>query len=707
MAGKYALIIGNSQYDDPTLKGLQAPDADARALADVLRDAAIGGFEVQTLINESSFKITQEIDSFFDNRKSDDLLLFYFSGHGVKDEDGQLYFALVNTKPRRLYSTAVRAQDVNNLMRRCYSKQQVLLLDCCYSGAFAKGMIAKADTTIGTRENFSGHGRVILTASDSMQYALEGDEVTGQGARSIFTRVLVEGLKGGADLDNDGLIAFDELAEYVGARVREENRDQTPQHWALGVDGKIFIAKNSNPIAPKPAPLPLELQAAIENPLASVREAAARDLVRLVRGSHRGLALSAVEALKGLADDDSRRVANVAGELLTALRESKEAERIAKEKAEQERVAREKAEAERFVQEKIEMERLAKEKAEQDRIAREKLEAERLAKQKIEDERLAKEKAEQDRLTREQMGAKQTPEVLHKEVGKVKIKPVERKDLEGHTIRGNVRGLLSNRKILIPASVIVLGVLLLLGAIFIGNPITQVSKIDGMTQVYVPAGSFTRGSDSGSSDERPAHTVTLDAFWIDKTEVTNAIYAWCVKAGMCSAPSQTKSYTRSSYYGNSQYDNYPVIYVSWNDANKYCGWAGRRLPTEAEWEKAARGTDGRTYPWGNAAPDQNKSNYSRNVGDTTEVGKYPSGASIYGALDMVGNVSEWVNDWYHETYYINSPSQNPFGPVLGAYRALRGGAWYGNDYIVRASYRGGNVPTSSGDNLGFRCASSP
>ncbi len=246
MAGKFALIIGNSQYDDATLKGLQAPDADARALAEVLGDAAIGGFEVRTLINESSFKIIEEIESFFENRKSDDLLLFYFSGHGVKDQDAQLYFAVANTKVNRLLATAIRAQDVNNLMRRCPSKQQVLLLDCCYSGAFAKGMIAKkVDSSIGTRERFDGRGRVILTASDSMQYAFEGDKIKGRNVQSVFTNVLVEGLgTGDADLDNDGLISFDELADYVCDRVADHTPDQTPKRWELDARGKILIAKS-------------------------------------------------------------------------------------------------------------------------------------------------------------------------------------------------------------------------------------------------------------------------------------------------------------------------------------------------------------------------------------------------------------------------------------------------------------------------------
>ena len=174
------------------------------------------------------------------------------------------------------------------------------------------------------------------------------------------------------------------------------------------------------------------------------------------------------------------------------------------------------------------------------------------------------------------------------------------------------------------------------------------------------------GSDAGLGDERPVHTVTLDAFWIDKTEVTNAMYALCVKAGNCPALAQRSSEMNQIYFGNPQFDNYPVINVSWDNANAYCKWANRQLPTEAQWEKAARGSDGRTYPWGNTAPDQNRLNFGNFVGDTTEVGKYPTGASIYGATDLVGNVWEWVADWYDGSYYGKSPPQNPTGPATGS-----------------------------------------
>jgi len=234
----------------------------------------------------------------------------------------------------------------------------------------------------------------------------------------------------------------------------------------------------------------------------------------------------------------------------------------------------------------------------------------------------------------------------------------------------------------------------------------QISPIDGMSQVYIPAGEFEMGSDLGDSDERPVHTVYLEAFWMDQTEVTNAMYAQCVAAGDCDLPSSLISYTRASYYGNAVYADYPVIYVSWNGAQDYCDWAGRRLPTEAEWEKTARGMDGRAYPWGEGI-DCDQANIGGCVNDTAAVGSYPVGASPYGALDIAGNVWEWVADRYDDDYYADSPSENPMGPASGSYRVLRGGSWVNNDLNARSANRNWFNPDFTGYNFGFRCAYSP
>jgi formylglycine-generating enzyme required for sulfatase activity len=239
---------------------------------------------------------------------------------------------------------------------------------------------------------------------------------------------------------------------------------------------------------------------------------------------------------------------------------------------------------------------------------------------------------------------------------------------------------------------------------------TAKSGAHGETLVYVPKGEFTMGSDNGDSDEKPVHTVYLDAFWIDQFEVTNKQYKACVDAGTCEPPSSASSSTHPNYYGNPEFDNYPVLYVNWDKANRYCEvWAGGDLPTEAQWEKAARGTDARTYPWGEEIDCDKANSTGSCVGDTSPVGNYESGKSPFNAYDMAGNVWEWVNDYYQSDYYavLGGSASNPLGPDVGQYRVLRGGSWGDFDNSPRSVFRSRYDPAFNGYNVGFRCSRSP
>ncbi len=258
---------------------------------------------------------------------------------------------------------------------------------------------------------------------------------------------------------------------------------------------------------------------------------------------------------------------------------------------------------------------------------------------------------------------------------------------------------------------------------------TEVSPDDESVMVYVPAGKFSMGSEHGLIDEQPVHTVYLDAFWLDRTEVTNAMYRKCVEAGKCREPYD------QTYYNDPQFSDHPVVYVSWVDAGNYCSFVDHRLPTEAEWEKAAiwdpANNKKLVYPWGDTY-DCSKANFddetkldaslmqdgSANCDGydlTAPAGSFPEGASPYGALDMAGNVWEWVYDAFIEVdpftativnYYAISPSENPKGvdPAITEYRSMRGGSWNWTFGYGRSAYRLWYGKNDRYDAVGFRCA---
>ena len=232
---------------------------------------------------------------------------------------------------------------------------------------------------------------------------------------------------------------------------------------------------------------------------------------------------------------------------------------------------------------------------------------------------------------------------------------------------------------------------------------SRVAQPDGMVQVYVPAGKFMIGSDDPDDKKsNPVHVVYLDAYWVDQTEVSRGMYNVCVRASGC--PPIRKQHDPS--IDDPAYSMYPVIYIKWEYAQMYCHWAGRRLPTEAEWEKAARGTDGRLFPWGDSPPTIALANFNNNIGGLMPVDRYPLGASPYGALNMAGNVREWVSDWYEPFYYRRSSGINPPGPETGTTKSLRGGSFLDDERQLRAFNRFNHDPGSPGNNRGFRCVES-
>jgi YVTN family beta-propeller protein len=310
---RLALLVATYRYQDAGLRQLTAPGHDAEALAEVLRDPRIADFDVTILVNEPHHVVGDAIGEFYHSRRRDDLTLLYFTGHGLKDDHGRLYLAMTDTKRDRLLFTGISAQQIDEAIESCSSRQKVLMLDCCYSGAFPANSIPKADPQVYALEKFQGRGRVVLTASDATQYSFEGNHIIGKGTRSVFTRFLVEGLiTGKADLDGDGNISLDELYSYVHDRVVAETPQQRPRKQE-NVEGRIIIARNIH------WSLPAYIRTAIESPVARDRLAALENLAHLHRVGNDFVQAQVIAQTRRLLDDDSKTVSATALKLITAL----------------------------------------------------------------------------------------------------------------------------------------------------------------------------------------------------------------------------------------------------------------------------------------------------------------------------------------------------------------------------------------------------
>ncbi|WP_329001410.1 caspase family protein [Kribbella sp. NBC_00709] len=325
---RVALVVANDQYDDPGLKRLVAPAQDAAALAGVLADPAVGGFEVQVLRNAPAQDIRLAVEDFFADRNPEDLLLLHFSCHGLKNSAGELFLAVADTKPARLASTAVAADFVNRQMADSRAQRIALFLDCCYGGAFPRGMVVRAageaqvlDAFARQAEVGGGRGRVVITASSAMEYAFEGGQLASDAsapAPSVFTGAVVDGLTTGeADRDGDGWVGLTELVGFVTDRIHRVTPNQNPQMWTFGSQGELLIAR-SRVRRITPAPLAPELTQAMESPLPAARFGVVDYLRERLYDEDLGQAYAAWKALRQMIDDDSRKVSEAASEALSS-----------------------------------------------------------------------------------------------------------------------------------------------------------------------------------------------------------------------------------------------------------------------------------------------------------------------------------------------------------------------------------------------------
>jgi WD40 repeat protein len=321
MARRYALIVANDRYDDPKLRQLRAPVKDAEALARVLGDPAIGDFEVDLVMNEPEHRLRRKVNRFFDSRRRDDTLLLHFSCHGLKDESGQLFFATTDTEVAHLEDSALESEWVRKRIDTSRSMKIVVLLDCCYSGAFTGEMSSRAGDAVHAIEPLGGTGRVVITASSALEYSWEGNTRSGEPSPSVFTSALVRGLETGeADRDNDQWISIGELYDYVFDAIAESGAKQHPQ-MKSDVQGELLVAKSRHV---RRQSLPPDLIRLGDSPVTSARLGLVADLLDLLRKGG-GQGLSAHEELQRLRDhDDSIRVRSAAAEALASAGDDEE-----------------------------------------------------------------------------------------------------------------------------------------------------------------------------------------------------------------------------------------------------------------------------------------------------------------------------------------------------------------------------------------------
>ena len=318
---RLALLIAAAQYQDPALRGLRSPGRDASALAIILGDRRIGGFDVQTLVDARCHEVQEGIEEFCSDRHPDDQLLVYLSCHGLLDGNGRLYYAATDTRQQSLAATAVSAAWLTERLDDCRARCQILVLDCCHSGAFARGNKGDCDSVLGLKQRFqpTGRGRVVLTASRATEYSFEGDQASGEGLPSVFTRAVVDGLKSGeADRDRDGLITVSDLYNHVYEKVRQAEPRQTPELWLYGAEGDLLVARSIRGAAEEPPPLPGDLQITLESPRAGVRASAVAELARLLDTAGPGMARTARQVLHQVAEQDVPAVAAAARAALRA-----------------------------------------------------------------------------------------------------------------------------------------------------------------------------------------------------------------------------------------------------------------------------------------------------------------------------------------------------------------------------------------------------
>ena len=321
---RYALVIATTTYDDPSLRELRAPSTDATAFSKILADDQIAGFSVTPVIDKTCQEIRVAIEEFLSDRAIDDVLLIYVTCHGLLDDRRRLYFAATDTQKKKLKATAVDSRSLADQLEECRARRQITILDCCFSGAFARGAKGDDDLDLG-RLHGGGRGKVLLTASRGTEYSFEGEPVLGSSETgSIFTSALIDGITtGDADFDHDGLIYVDDLYHYAFEKMQAINARQTPQLELNDVEGRILLARNPIGLEVTPAPIPDGIIEALNSNFVDIRRGAVNAIGQWLFDNDVARQVAATNALHGVIENDVPAVAAAAQELLDGRDSSK------------------------------------------------------------------------------------------------------------------------------------------------------------------------------------------------------------------------------------------------------------------------------------------------------------------------------------------------------------------------------------------------
>lgn len=727
---KTALLIGNGRFNDPKLSALDAPKADVLSLQRLLLDPDIGGFDAVEVLTDADFSAANvAIGHLFGQAQtSDDTVLLYYSGHGQQNAAGHLYLATTNTMAGQLHGTAVSASSVREAMQGSRSRRQVLILDCCYSGAFNSAKNAN-DNPVLHQSTFAteGFGNHVLTASRGMELAYQGNQVIEGIETSLFTHFLIEGLSTGAAALGQEYVTARSLYDYAQKQVVAKTEKMSPMYWAERVEGDVLIARN-----PRPYNLPEDIERLLTSDDLGEREAAIGILTAWLTDSgkleshredaRRALEMARVRALTTAHDSLNQKLNGL--------------ERIKAEHTELQGVERgQRRRGKLLVVLATVLLTFAV-----SLIVRTTPEVEQLTQSlgTVESalaQALADLSDENDRLEKSAVDAAAVAQSLIEAKKDLRIAEVKLSTLEQTNLRLKVR-LTENEKS-IEASVAaptkklaeafaeptLLAVTTLslrrsLAKRFAANCGTQVHS-DGVTftcagaprVAAIPSGEFSMGSpefELKRDDDEKRHKVSVRAFGMTATEVTFAAYDRFAGATAREKPSDNG-------WGRGQR---PVINVSWQDATSYAKWlsetTGRnyRLPTEAEWEYAARaGTQGPFSFKGKIS--SGKVNYdASSTYDDSEIGTFRQHtvkaggleANPWGLHEVHGNVWEWVQDCYQTYDAAPTNGSAAEGCTGDASRLLRGGSWGSFPRGVRSAARAGYQQDNRNYNIGFRLA---